>query len=127
MTRREDQGDASPRDVIDERTRRTLSDFVEFSDTGARLVARGRAAYDADEMLRLAAEAILHRLGEAVARLDDDFTERHAQVRWRPIKGMRNLLAHEYGAVDHHIVWNTLEYDLPLDAAAVQRILNGSS
>lgn len=112
---------------LDGRTRQVLEDFQEFARIGARLVARGREAYDADEMLRLAAEAILHRLGEAVARLSVDFTDAHPRVHWRPMKRMRNLVAHEYGAVDHNILWNALEHDLPREAAEVQRILDSGS
>ncbi|MFD3592683.1 hypothetical protein ACFWU5_08135 [Nocardia sp. NPDC058640] len=35
----------------------------------AHLIIGGKEAYDADQNLRLAAEAVLHRLGESVARL----------------------------------------------------------
>ncbi len=108
---------------LDPRTRRTLQDFLEFAETGSRLVARGRGAYDGDEMARLAAEAIVHRVGEAVARLDDAFIQAHPGVSWRPMKAMRNLVAHDYGAVDHDLVWNALERDLPAEAAEVRRIL----
>lgn len=108
---------------LGERIRQTLDDLLDFADVGARLVERGRAAYDADEMLRLASEAILHRIGEAVARLPEDFTEYHLQVNWRPMKGMRNLVAHEYHVVDHAIIWNALVNDLPREAAAVRAIL----
>ena len=111
---------------LDGRTRQVLEDFLEFAGIGARLVERGRDAYEADEMLRLAAEAILHRIGEAVARLSDDFTKAHRQVNWRPMKGMRNLVAHEYGAVDYNILWNSLEHDLPQEAVEVQRILDAA-
>ena len=108
----------------DERTQRTLRDFLAFADLGARLVARGRAAFDADEMLRLAAEAILHRIGEAVSRLDSSFTEAHPEVAWRRMKGMRNVIAHDYDLVDHSILWNALESDLPREAAAIARIVS---
>lgn len=109
---------------LNARTRQTLGDFLDFAATAARLVARGREAYDSDEMLRLSGEAILHRLGEAVARLDDDFTAAHPEVRWRAMKGMRNLVAHDYGAVDHNILWNALAHALPREAAHVQGILD---
>lgn len=140
MTRRRDQGssgtggeafrgqdqeaDVSFSGSLDGRTQQVLGDFLEFADTGARLVARGRDAYDVDEMLRLAAEAILHRIGESVARLDDQFTKANPEVSWRPMKAMRNLVAHVYGAVDYNILWNALERDLPREAAAVRRILD---
>ncbi|MXG91013.1 HepT-like ribonuclease domain-containing protein [Nocardioides flavescens] len=96
---------------------------MEFADTAARLVRRGRAAYDADEMLRLAAESIVHKVGEAVSRLPDDFVAAHPTVSWRVMKGMRNRVADEYRAIDYAIVWGTLERDLPKDAAAVRAIL----
>lgn len=108
---------------LDDRTRQTLNDFLDFADAGARLIARGRDAYDRDEMLRLAAESILHRIGEAVARLGDEFTKTHAGVSWRQMKGMRDVVAHEYGAIDYELVWTALEQDLPREAEAVRRIL----
>jgi uncharacterized protein with HEPN domain len=40
------------------------------------------------------------------------------------MKGMRNIVAHEYGGVDYDIVWVALERDLPCEAGEVQRILD---
>lgn len=112
------------RGFLDARTRQTLLDFLRFAATGARLVARGREAYDGDEMLRLSAEAILHRIGETVARLDSEFTTTHPEVRWRAMKGMRNLVAHDYGAVDYDMLWNALARNLPQEADHVQHTLD---
>ena len=38
---------------------------------------------------------------------------------------MRNLIAHKYEVVDPVLVWNTLAHELPVDAAAIQAILEG--
>jgi uncharacterized protein with HEPN domain len=113
----------SPETPLDVRTRQALTDFLDFAEAGARLVARGRDAYDGDEMLRLAAESVLHRIGKAVARLGEEFTQTHPGVSWRQMKEMRNIVAHEYGAIDYEIVWTALELDLPVEAEAVRRIL----
>lgn len=113
-----------------DRTRRTLEDFLQFAHAATRLVARGRASYNGDEMLRLAAEALLHRIGEVVARLDRDDPElmaSHPEVNWRAMKGMRNVIAHNYGAIDDAIVWTTLERDVPREAAHIERILTERS
>lgn len=78
-------------------------------------------------MLRLAGEALLHKIGEAVARLDRDdlaLVAAHPEVNWRAMKGIRNLVAHDYGAVDYEIVWAALEGDLPREAAHIGRILD---
>lgn len=111
-------------------TRNVLGDFLVFAESAARLVDRGKDAWDYDEFLRLAAESLLHRIGEAVARIDasdPEFLKAHAQVHWRPMKGMRNIVAHEYGAVDYEMVWRSLKEDLPREADAVRAILDAGA
>ena len=106
-------------DKVAERDGLTVQDILEFCAQAARLVSRGRDAYDSDEMLRLAAEALTHRIGEAAGRLSQSFQDEHAEVSWRAIRGMRNVVAHDYGRVDHAIMWNTLQHDLPRLASAL--------
>ena len=115
-----------PDDAPFDWTATTLEELLDFADAAARLVARGRKSYQSDEMLRLAAEALLHKIGEAVGRLDRDdsaFIAAHPEVNWRPMKGIRNLVAHDYGAVDYDIIWNALERNLPQEAEQIRRIL----
>jgi uncharacterized protein with HEPN domain len=71
----------------------------------------------------LIAEALLHRIGEAVSRLDAGFVAEHPTVEWQKMKGMRNVVAHEYGFIDYRIVWRALIDALPRDVEAIQRIL----
>jgi uncharacterized protein with HEPN domain len=109
------------------RVRDTLLDLLEFTDMAARLVARGRAAYEGDEALRLAAEAITHRIGEAVSRLSEEFVTDHPQIEWRKIKGMRDIVTHGYARIDYEIVWNTLALRVPEIAAFVRRAISAPS
>jgi uncharacterized protein with HEPN domain len=102
----------------------TLKDLLRFTDTASRLVARGKREYDADEALRLAAEAILHKIGEAVARLPDDFVDAYPDVSWRSMKATRNIFAHKYEQVDYEIIWNALAHRLPVEAQRVRQILD---
>lgn len=102
------------------RVRDALLDLREFTEMAARVVERGQPAYQRDETLRLAAEAITHRIGEAVNRLSDAYLADQPLVPWRQIRAMRNLVAHDYGRVDHQMVWNTLVIDLPSLAAFVR-------
>jgi uncharacterized protein with HEPN domain len=104
------------------RVRDTLLDLLEFTDMAARLVARGRPAYDGDEALRLAAEAITHRIGEAVSRLTEEFVTDHPQIEWRKVKGMRNIVSHEYARIDYGIIWNALALRVPEIAAFVRGV-----
>ena len=105
------------------RTAATLRDLIGFTDTAARLVARGKRSYDSDEALRLAAEVILHNIGEAVARLPDEFVTAHPKVAWRSMKATRNVVAHKYEQVDYQLIWNALVNRLPAEAARIREIL----
>lgn len=100
-----------------------LTDLVSFTDTAARLVGRGKNNYDSDEALRLAAEAILHKIGEAVGRLPDEFVTAHPNVAWRSMKATRNIVAHQYEQVDYELIWNALVHRLPAEAAHIRQIL----
>jgi uncharacterized protein with HEPN domain len=73
--------------------------------------------------LRLAAEAILHKIGEAVARLPDEFIVGYPDVAWRSMKATRNIIAHRYEQVDYDIIWNGLAHRLPAEADRIRQIL----
>lgn len=106
----------------EERLARTLRDLQQFAGMAARLVDRGRAAYDEDEALRLAAEAILHKIGEAAGRLPDEFVTAHPEVPWRRMRAARNLVAHKDEQVDHGLIWNAFVHDLPRNAERIQHL-----
>ncbi len=55
-------------------------------------------------------------IGEAVTKIMDgyaEFTQAHAQVPWRSMRGMRNRIAHGYFDINLDVVWNTVQTALP--------------
>jgi len=48
-----------------------------------KVVGVDRAAYDADENLRLALAHLVQTIGEAARRVSDDFQSAHPGVPWR--------------------------------------------
>jgi uncharacterized protein with HEPN domain len=52
-------------------------------------------------------------IGEASAHLPDDILERYSDIPWPFIRGIRNVLAHEYFGVDVEVIWKTVKEDLP--------------
>ena len=61
-------------------------------------------------------------IGEAVKRLSNEFTKAHPGVPWQDIAGFRDVLIHEYAAVNAATVWDTLKEDIPKLKAALQKV-----
>jgi uncharacterized protein with HEPN domain len=58
-----------------------------------------------DERTSLAVERLLENIGEAARHVSSELQDRHAEIPWQGIIGMRNVLAHQYGVVDQRKVW----------------------
>lgn len=106
------------------RARLSLLDFLDFAWLAADLVSRGKQAYDGDVQLRLAGQAIVHKLGGSVARLPAGIIAGHPQIPFRAMKAMRNLVAHEFDRSDPEIIWVTLSIDLPVVVAQVADLVD---
>jgi uncharacterized protein with HEPN domain len=55
----------------------------------------------------------LEVIGEATKHLLDEFKEYHQDIPWAKILAMRNMLIHEYFAVNLDVVWKTVKEDIP--------------
>lgn len=62
-------------------------------------------------------------IGEAAVRLGRDAPLIVADVPWRQIRDLGNLLRHAYDKVDLEIIWRTVTDDLPPLKAAVSKAL----
>ena len=85
--------------------------------------ARSRADLDADRQLNLALVRLVEVVGEAAARVPEDFRDRHPELPWREAAGMRNRLIHGYDAVDFDILWSLITQDLPPLIAQLEAIV----
>lgn len=98
-----------------ERALLALGHIDAFMARAARLVARGRDWYDgdADEIPRLACEALIIKVGDASTRIPPELRDRHPEIPWALMSDMRNQLTHAYDVTNYEIVWDTLENDFP--------------
>lgn len=55
----------------------------------------------------------LEIIGEAANRLPPELTQRHPEIPWRRIVGLRNRVVHEYFDVDLELVWEIVCVELP--------------
>ena len=65
----------------------------------------------------------LEIIGEAVKNLPKDFIERHNEIEWRKIAGMRDRLIHGYFGVDYKIVWDVVTVNIPELRINIERII----
>jgi uncharacterized protein with HEPN domain len=75
---------------------------------------------------RQAVRAVLYSLavvGEAVSSVVEELEAADPLTPWRQIRGMRNMVIHEYFQVDLEIVWQTTQLDLPTLKSSLQQIL----
>lgn len=85
--------------------------------------ARSRPDFDADRTLRLALVRLLEVVGEAAARIPQDYRDEHPGIPWSGVVGLRNRLIHGYDDVDYDIVWKILTGDLPPLVKALEQAI----
>ena len=66
-----------------------------------------------DRVLLLAVERSVEIIGEAARRVSMSYQTEHAEIPWHEIIGQRNILAHEYGQIDHELLYKTVTEDIP--------------
>ena len=65
-----------------------------------------------DRMRMLALERSLELIGEAARRTTDTFRKKHSRIPWKEMIGLRNILAHDYGRIDHDKLYATAAKDI---------------
>lgn len=63
------------------------------------------------------------QIGELVGNLSEEFREEHKEIPWKAIRGIRNIYAHQYGAIDYEISWETSTGDMVEFEQEIQNIL----
>ncbi len=65
----------------------------------------------------------LEIIGEATKRLSQDLRDRHPQVPWRQIAGLRDVLIHDYISVDVQAAWQITQKNLPEMKLVIEAML----
>lgn len=66
-----------------------------------------------DRVLVLALERGIEIIGEAARRVSTPYMDSHPEIPWRQVIGQRNILALEYGQIDHELLYKTAIDDVP--------------
>lgn len=55
----------------------------------------------------------LEIVGEAAKKVPSTVRSRAERVPWREMAGLRDVVAHAYFGIDHHIIWDVASNHLP--------------
>ena len=87
----------------------------------------GLRQFESDRLTNLAVAHLVEIIGEAANRISAESQIRYAEIPWRDIVNMRNVIAHGDDVVDLEAVWKVVVEDLPPLIIALEDILNEDS
>jgi uncharacterized protein with HEPN domain len=65
----------------------------------------------------------LEIIGEAAGYIPLEIEEKHPELAWLEMRGMRNIMAHECFGVSLPIIWRAIEQDLNPLAEGLDKLL----
>ncbi len=72
-------------------------------------------------------KAVLYNLaiiGEAVRSIPSEWESSHPEIPWNDVRGMRNIVIHEYFQVNLSIIWQTIQEDLVSLEDSLRQLIN---
>jgi uncharacterized protein with HEPN domain len=91
-----------------------LEDLLDALRKSRQFVAGMRfEQFSKDDKTVYAVIRALEVVGEAAKQIPHDVQQRHREVPWQEMAGMRDKLIHHYFGVDLKVVWKTVEEDVP--------------
>lgn len=103
-----------------------LRHILESIDSIEEYVSDGRSAFFSDKKTRDAVLRNLHTLSESALRLSADLKSRHPNTPWRDVAAFRNVVVHDYLALDLEVIWDVVSRDLPALKSQVTAMLEES-
>lgn len=87
------------------------------------VVGRQRGDLDSDRMLLFALVRAIEIVGEAASNVSPATRAAIPGLPWGAIVGMRNRVVHAYFHIDHEVVWQTVQVELPQLLATLKQAL----
>ncbi len=78
--------------------------------------------FERDWLLRLAVQRALEIISEACRHIPDDLLTFAPEIPWKKIRGIGNILRHEYHRIADDVVWVVVKENIGPLRAAIERI-----
>lgn len=90
-----------------------LISIDESIDSIAEYTRNGRTEFVRTKMIQDAVIRNLEIIGEATKKISQDLRDKHNDIPWRKMAGLRDVLIHDYLGVDLTMIWNIVQNELP--------------
>ncbi len=87
-------------------------------------IINGHEAFEESKLIQDAVIRKLQVIAQSTMNLPDDLKAAYSSVKWKDIRGFRNLVVHDYLEVDPDVVWSITQNDLPILKIAVETMLS---
>lgn len=77
----------------------------------------------ANHILRIAAVKWIEIIGEASVNISADLKLKYNNINWVEIKGLRNIVVHEYFGIKYDLIWEVASEHIPILKQQIQDIL----
>ena len=104
--------------------RERLEDILEAIERIEKYAAKGKDAFDNEELIQVWIIHHVQIIGEAAAQISNESREALPQIPWSDIIAMRNRLIHAYFDINLDILWKTIVEDLPPLISELDKILD---
>ena len=103
-----------------------IEDILEAATRARRYVEdMDLEAFVADDRTLDAVSRCFGIIGEAATHVPREIVESHPEIPWAEMRGMRNIVVHEYFGVTSETLWKTAREDLPTLIEPLRRLLAG--
>ena len=91
-----------------------IQDYCDDIETHLSKIESNHETFLSDTTIQHSVAFCILQIGELVGKLSDELRKATAkEINWSAIKGMRNIVVHDYGSVDLEIVWSVATEDIP--------------
>lgn len=87
-------------------------------------ITRGKSLddFEASWQMRWLVQRAIEIISEASRAIPDDLANTRPEIPWRKVRGIGNVVRHDYEGLSDRIIWNVVVDELPRLKLAVQEI-----
>ncbi len=87
-------------------------------------ITRGKsfAEFEASWQMRWLVQRAIEIISEASRAIPDELANARPEIPWRKVRGIGNVLRHDYEGLSDRIIWNVVLDELPRLKTAIQAI-----